>query len=297
MPPRTPIIPSKPLLSLLTAASSTTSPSTPYICTTCLTRTRTRSIHIKPQHPVPSPTPFVPNQATFLTLIGRDLSKHASKFPDWPSLFTLTSEQLQNLGIEPARSRRYLLRWRDKFRKGEFGIGGDCQYVDENGVAELRVVELPALPGKGIDTTGGSYASAMRTPGMQKLILNVPASSTADTSSEMAADTSTTTSEAPASTSTTSSPPPLKPFSYQSLPGSPSPSTLRKPAGLKLLRGHIISAPYITYIKGSNFSAARLKVQEGMWEDKRGHKVDGGERRRAEVKFKRNVAERKARRR
>ena len=290
MPPRHPAIPSKPLLSQLTAASTTTSRSIPYICTTCLTRTRTRSIHIKPQHPVPSPTPFVPNHATFLTLIGRDLSKHASKFPDWPSLFTLTSEQLQNLGIEPARSRRYLLRWRDKFRKGEFGIGGDCQYVDENGVAELRVMELPALPGKGIGTTGGSYASAMRTPGMQKLILNVPPTPIAETSSDITTDTSTTPNPPSAS-------PTIKPFSYHSLPGSPSPSTLRKPAGLKLLRGHIISAPYITYIKGSNFSAARLKVQEGMWEDKRGHKVDGGERRRAEVKFKRNVAERKARRR
>ena len=294
MPPRHPAIPSKPLLSLLTAASTTTSRSIPYICTTCLTRTRTRSIHIKPQHPVPSPTPFVPNHATFLTLIGRDLSKHASKFPDWPSLFTLTSEQLQNLGIEPARSRRYLLRWRDKFRKGEFGIGGDCQYVDENGVAELRVVELPALPGKGIDTPGGSYASAIRTPGMQKLILNVPPTPAVDTINDTTTDDSTSsTSTSPPSPS----PPTIKPFSYHSLPGSPSPSTLRKPAGLKLLRGHIISAPYITYIKGSNFSAARLKVQEGMWEDKRGHKVDGGERRRAEVKFKRNVAERKARRR
>jgi hypothetical protein len=39
---------------------------------------------------------------------------------------------------------------------------------------------------------------------------------------------------------------------------------------------------------------AQLKVTEGMWEDRRGHKVDGGERRQAEVRFKRRVAERKA---
>jgi len=37
----------------------------------------------------------------------------------------------------------------------------------------------------------------------------------------------------------------------------------------------------------SNGSAALIKVQEGMWEDKRGQKVDGGERRRAEVRAKR----------
>jgi hypothetical protein len=39
---------------------------------------------------------------------------------------------------------------------------------------------------------------------------------------------------------------------------------------------------------------ARVTVTEGMWEDKRGHKVDGGERRRDEIRFKRRVAERKA---
>ena len=38
---------------------------------------------------------------------------------------------------------------------------------------------------------------------------------------------------------------------------------------------------------------AEIKVQEGLWEERRGHKVDGGERRKAEVRFKRRAEERK----
>lgn len=38
---------------------------------------------------------------------------------------------------------------------------------------------------------------------------------------------------------------------------------------------------------------AAIKVQEGLWEVRRGHKVDGGERRKAEVRFKRRAEERK----
>jgi len=46
------------------------------------------------------PTPFVPDAQTFLTLIGRNLSQHASKIPFMESLFSLTSAQLKELGIE-----------------------------------------------------------------------------------------------------------------------------------------------------------------------------------------------------
>jgi hypothetical protein len=93
---------------------------------------------------VPPPTPFVPDVPTFLTLIGRQLSVHASKIPSWNALFTLTSAQLRELGVEPARSRRYLLWWREKFRQGEFGIGGDLKVV-KDGVAEVRVKEIAAV--------------------------------------------------------------------------------------------------------------------------------------------------------
>ena len=78
---------------------------------------------------IPSPTPFVPDAQTFLSLIGRNLSQHAARIPSWEALFSLTSKQLRELGVEPARSRRYLLRWREKFRNGDYGVGGDLEQV------------------------------------------------------------------------------------------------------------------------------------------------------------------------
>ena len=72
-----------------------------------------------------------------------------------------------------------------------------------------------------------------------------------------------------------------------------STADLKKVKGVKLHQGHIIVGPYVQPQKGSNGSVATLKVQEGLWEHRRGHKVDGGERRKAEVRFKRRVEERK----
>jgi hypothetical protein len=167
------------------------------------------------------------------------------------------------MGIEPARSRRYLLHWREKFRKGEFGIGGDLKYV-QGGVGELRVVEVPALKKKDsmqpeaepLATT--TPVSPAMSPGMTKLILNVPAGET----------------------------------TYK-LEDGESTADLKKIKGVKLYQGHTIVGPYIQPQKGSNGSVATLKAQEGLWEHRRGHKVDGGERRKAEVRFKRRVEERK----
>ena len=42
---------------------------------------------------------------------------HAPKFSlGWPQLFSASSAQLKELGVEPARTRRYIIRWREKFR-------------------------------------------------------------------------------------------------------------------------------------------------------------------------------------
>jgi hypothetical protein len=220
-----------------------------YVCVPC----RRLHKHVSAGR-IPEPTPFVPDTTTFLTLIGRELSKHSSKFTSWNELFTLSSPQLKEMGIEPARSRRYLLRWREKFRKGEFGIGGDLKYV-QDGVGELRVVELPRLPSSSPKL---DEATTSHLPNTQKLIINVPPGS----------------AELP-------------------LEKGQSTQDLKKPAGVKLLRGHAIVGSYIQPVAGTNGSVARLKVVEGMWEHRRGHKVDGGERRKAEVRFKRGVEERK----
>lgn len=203
---------------------------------------------------IPPRTPFVPDSKTFLTLIGRSLLQHAAKISTWESLFSLTSKQLRELGVEPARSRRYLLWWRDRFRKGIHGIGGDLQHVVD-GVAEIRVVEVarkrsPVSP-SAMDT---ATATATASPWKKKVVVNLP-------------------------------------------PGTPSTEKaaegVKNVSGVKVLGAHTIVGPYIEPVKGTNGTVARIRVKEGMWEERRGHKVDGGERRKAEVRAKRRAEERR----
>ncbi|KZM23089.1 telomere length regulation protein [Ascochyta rabiei] len=211
--------------------------------------------HSIPMRPVPKATPFIPDTAAFLTAIGRGLSAHATKIPSWDALFTLTSPQLKELGIEPARSRRYLLHWRDKFRNGEYGVGGDCQHVAD-GVAELAVVEAPVAPnphlGNSISPRAAS-PTATHTPGTRRLVVNVPP---------------------------------------RHAPAAPL-AALRPVHGVLLKGAKTIKGSYVEPLKGSDGLRARIRLQEGMWEHTRGHKVDGGERRRAEVRAKRRAAENK----
>jgi len=197
-----------------------------------------------PAPKIPEQTPFVPDIQTFLTLIGRNLSQHASKIPSWEAFFSLTSPQLKELGVEPPRSRKYLLRWREKFRNGEFGVGGDIKHVVD-GKAEVRIVEVPS---------SRTVATATTSPGTKKIIVNIP-------------------SGAGASDLTSKDLKPVK--------------------GLKLKGARTITGPYVQPIKGE-YGAARLVIQEGMWEDRRGHKIDGGERRQAEVRAKKRSEARRA---
>ncbi|KAI1367424.1 IGR protein motif-domain-containing protein [Xylaria arbuscula] len=187
---------------------------------------------------IPSPTPFVPDVTTFLTVIGRDLKQHASKIPDWETLFSLTSEQLRELGVEPPRARKYLLRWRQRFRNGQYGVGGDLQHV-EDGVADLRVLEAST-----------DAADPTRLP--RKFVVNVPAGRS------------------------------MKEC---------NPAELSRVQGYHVHGAKDIVGPYALPLKGSE--GARITVTEGMWEDRRGHKIDGGERRRTEVRYKRRIAERR----
>ncbi|KAF8862812.1 hypothetical protein BDZ45DRAFT_670727 [Acephala macrosclerotiorum] len=208
--------------------------------------TQTRCLHQRVRaKAIPSPTPFVPNTQTFLTLIGRNLSQHASKIPSWRALFSLSSEQLKELGIDPPRSRRYLLRWREKFRNRQFGIGGDFKFV-KDGVAELRVAEIPV--------SGHSAATATLSPGKRKVVVNVAAG------------------------------------------GSASGNMLEKfvpVKGIKIKGAHTIVGPHVQPVKGGN--GARIVIKEGLWEERRGHKIDGGERRQAEVRAKKRGEEKRAR--
>lgn len=61
--------------------------------------------------------------------------------------------------------------------------------------------------------------------------------------------------------------------------------------GMKVVGARTIVGPYIQPVKGTGGSVATIKVQEGMWEVKRGQKVDGGERRKVQVRRKRRLEE------
>ncbi len=144
----------------------------------------------------------------------------------------------------------------------------------EGGVGTMRVVQVPqrlsesqpAAASAAMESTGeGSAKTTVNqitaaTPLMTKLIINLPAGETEPT---------------------------------KALGEGQSTFDLRKVAGVRLANGHMIQGPYVQPTKGSNGSVATLKVQEGLWEHRRGHKVDGGERRKAEVRFKRGVEERR----
>lgn len=67
---------------------------------------------------IPSPSESVPDVETFLTKIGRNAKEHVDVFESWEQLFTLSSEELKEKGID-TRLRRYFLAWRERFRKGE----------------------------------------------------------------------------------------------------------------------------------------------------------------------------------
>lgn len=185
---------------------------------------------------IPAPIPFVPDVKTFLTLIGRGFSQHASKFPTWEALFSLTSDQLREIGIEPARSRRYLIAWRNKYRLGYLGPGWDFKYV-EDGKAKLAVEE----------TSVGLLKKRRR-------VVNIPMDKT------------------------------LKAVNKEER---------IKVEGYKW-KSDAITGPFSKQLQRGK--EAVVTISEGMWEDKRGRKVDGGERRRAEVRFKKRVAERRAER-
>lgn len=152
-------------------------------------------------------------------------------------MFSLTSPQLKELGIEPPRNRRYLLHWMQRYRKGSLGPGGDFKFV-KDGQAILKVATPPP----------SSLDDA-------KYVVNVPEAEGA---------------------------------------AAPFVPELIRPNGYTVRGLKSISGPYAAPLAG--LSGAVVKVTEGMWEHRQGRKIDGGERRRGEVRFKKRSAERRAER-
>jgi hypothetical protein len=210
------------------------------------------------------------------------MSRFASKLQSWDKLFTITTTELRDeVGMATAKDRRYLFRWLEKFRQGKYGIGGDLDHVVD-GVAELKVVLVPEekMPGferkkslaerELMEKAQKERGTLISPPGMRYAIVNVPNSSSSSTESGQQPST----------------------LDVESL-------TIKKLKHIKLHQGYMIRAPYIELTKAVNGGVhgmqARLAVQEGLWEDKLGRKIDGGERKQAEVKAKRRATERRAR--
>ncbi|KAL1902713.1 telomere length regulation protein [Sporothrix stenoceras] len=223
---------------------------------------------------VPDPIPLVPDVKTFLTIIGRNMKQHAPKFPSWEALFTLSSKQLRRLGVENTSDRRYLLRWLQRFREGRFGPGGDFAFV-RNGVAELRVVKIadPEDPIK-----------------VHKFVINIPAPETpaAAEGEEVAEGAEGAEGEAQAEAAAESATAAEAEHFDENNFDLTSPHV--RVRGYKPVGARFIKGPYALPRR----VGSHVTVVEGMWEDKLGRKIDGGERRQAEVRFRRRVAERRA---
>ena len=201
--------------------------------------------------------------------------KHEAKIPSWEALFTLSSEQLKESGLEPPRARRYLLWWRERFRQGIYGIGGDVKHATKTGdgkvAAELRIVEVARQFKQG-EEKFVTPATLTRDAGFSKVISNTPPQLLKEGEAGEKKERSILDRLAP--------------------PPKVERKEVSRVKGMKIVRANTIGGTGVEYLKGQQ-GVAVLKVREGLWEQKRGHKVDGGERRRAEVRAKRAAAERK----
>ncbi len=135
-----------------------------------------------------------------------------------------------------------------------FGVGGNFQYV-RDGEARVKVVEVPITKAEIENVSGTSTKSGLvRT---KKMVVNAPAEEEEEVGKQLELDA-------------------LKPVE-----------------GMKVVGARTIVGPFIKTLKGSKGGEAVIRVQEGMWEVRRGVKVDGGERRKLQVRRKRLLEERK----
>lgn len=158
-----------------------------------------------------------------------------------------------------------MLGWAEKFRQGRYGVYGDLTNVVE-GVAELKIFEVPASTVTRQDQPVASTgvlesseprhvsATATSSPGMRKVVINVKPGAI----------------ELPKSLHS------VKPVQKVGISG-----------------GRWVRGPFLQHVGGSGGTVARVTVREGMWAPPTPVKVDGGERRKAEVRAKRRVQERK----
>jgi hypothetical protein len=68
------------------------------------------------------------------------------------------------------------------------------------------------------------------------------------------------------------------------------PEELSRVSGYTVKGAKTIVGPYALPVKGGG---CKVVATEGMWENKRGRKIDGGERRRTQIRYKKRVQERR----
>lgn len=96
---------------------------------------------------------------------------------------------------------------------------------------------------------------------------------------------------------TATSSPPMRRLVANVKPGAATPSIsladIKPIRNVRVTNQRHIEGPYLNPVQGSLGRIARVTAVEGMWEHTKGRIVDGGERRKAEVRAKRRVQERK----
>ena len=133
------------------------------------------------------------------------------------------------------------------------------------------------------ERSGDREATLTRGAGRRKVIMNVPASVALPVDPAAAVPATTAEEEGEERLTRGSAVPPSVDMKTAHL----------VTGGVKIVQANSIGGTGIEAIKGYQ-GVARLRVKEGLWEQRRGHKVDGGERRKAEVRYKRRAQERKA---
>lgn len=128
----------------------------------------------------------------------------------------------------------------------------------------------------------GRMATMTKGPGQRRMVLNLP---------EVEAQTQEQAEEGKEEKKGTSVLPPVA-IEGEDMARQVKEGMLRPVAGVHLKGASQIYGSHVEPVKGAGGTVAAIKVKEGLWEHKRGHKVDGGERRKAEVRAKRRAAER-----
>ncbi len=127
-----------------------------------------------------------------------------------------------------------------------------------NGEARIKVVEVPVLKAEIENVSASTSTQSTGLVRMKKMVVNAPAEEEEiGKQQQLELDA-------------------LKPVE-----------------GMKVVGARTIVGPFIKAVKGSRGGEAVVRVQEGMWEVRRGVKVDGGERRKLQVRRKRFLEERK----